>query len=318
MGYEAEPRNEYKSQAHFVCRPPKNEAILHFGYGTGVCLLLCRHLRVFGGYQLTPIVRLFVDQGPSPMLRQLANLRRYGRIRSIDPTRRSRKPTFLRANPELEITNVLDFVVAHYGRPQDDFFFVQIGAFDGVTADPLYHLIRKHGWRGVLVEPQREAFELLQKNYAGQPGLQFYDVVIGPHDGEITLYTRTGGTVQAASIDKQRMKKPGQRGRMMDARRVPCWTFDKLLQQANVPDSFDLLQIDAEGCDYEIIHSIDFRRVKPAIIRYEHMVLSQADRNACLKLLAEQGYRFLLEDADTTAYHTDAHAGQALQQDCAA
>jgi len=254
------------------------------------------------------------------MLRQLANLWHYGRIRTIDPTPRWRKPRFLRENPELELSNVLDFVVAHHNRPNADFFFVEVGAFDGVTADPIYHLVRQQGWRGVLVEPQCEAFELLKKNYADHQGLQFFNVVIGPHNGEITLYTRQGGNVQAASVEKQLMNKPGRRGRMLDARQVPCWTFDKLLQEAHAPETIDLLQIDAEGFDYEIIRSIDFDRVKPAIIRYEHMVLSQSDRNSCLELLAQQGYRFFLEDADTTAYHADGYAAGrvAKPQDLAA
>lgn len=236
------------------------------------------------------------------MLRQLGNLWRFGRLRTNDPTPRRRKPRFLRDHPELEITNLLQFVVAHHNRPAGDFFFVEIGAFDGVTADPIHELVCKNGWRGILVEPQAEAFELLQRNYEGREGLQFFNVVIGSHDGEVTLYTRNGGMVQAASIEKQLMNKPGRRRRELDARQVPCWTFERLLAEAKAPPQIDLLQIDAEGFDYEIIRSIDFARVKPVIIHYEHMVLSQPDRSACLELLASHGYQFLLEDSDTLAY----------------
>jgi FkbM family methyltransferase len=252
------------------------------------------------------------------MLRQLANLRRYGRLRTNDPTPRKRKPQFLREHPELEFSKVLEFIVAHYDKPDRDFFFVEIGAFDGVTADPIYDLVRQRGWHGVLVEPQLEAFELLKKNYRDQQGLQFFNVVIGDHDGEATLYTRDGGMVQAASIEKQLMNKPGRRRHIVDARQVPCWTFDTLLKEAAAPQTIDLLQIDAEGFDYEIIRSIDFDRVKPAIIHYEHMVLSQPERNACLELLASHGYRFCLEDSDTTAYHVDAYHGSSLEHEVAA
>ena len=236
------------------------------------------------------------------MLRQLNNLWRYGRVRTNSSTPRAKKPTFLRKNPHLEIGYLLDFVQAHYGKRGQDFFFVQVGAFDGVTADPIHHLVKSQQWRGALVEPQVEAFNLLQKNYAGQQGLQFFNVAIGPENGEITLYTRPGGVVQAASIKRDLMLKPGRRGRELQARQVPCWTFDRLLQEAHAPANIDLLQIDAEGYDYQIIRSLDFQRVKPAIIHYEHMVLSQPDRNACLELLASHGYRFLLEDNDTLAY----------------
>lgn len=236
------------------------------------------------------------------MLRQLNNLWRYGRLRTNCSTPRKRKPRILRERPELEFGNMIDFVQAHHGKRGEDFFFVQIGAFDGVTADPIYHLVKKHGWHGVLVEPQAEAFELLQKNYKDQSGLQFFSVAIGAEDGEISLFTRSDGLVQAASLEKHLMNKPGRRRKLLQERRVPCWTFDRLLREANAPHEIDLLQIDAEGFDYEIIRSLDFQAVKPAMIHYEHMVLSDADRNACLELLAHHGYRFILQDNDTLAY----------------
>ena len=77
------------------------------------------------------------------------------------------------------------------------------------------------------------------------------------------------------------------------------------MQKAGAPAAVDLVQIDAEGHDYEIIRSIGFDAVPPAIFRYEHALLSERDRNACLALLAKEGYRFLLEDFDTTAVLRD-------------
>lgn len=236
------------------------------------------------------------------MLRQLCNLWHYGRIRTNSPTPRTRKPSFLRQHPDLEISNLIDLVQSHYGKRGSEFFFVQVGAFDGVTADPIHHLVKSYGWRGALVEPQLEAFNLLQQNYAGHEGLQFFNVAIGPQNDEITLYTRPGGVVQAASLKRHLMMKPGRRGRALQPRKVPCWTFDRLLREAQAPATIDLLQIDAEGYDYQIIRSIDLHQVRPAIIHYEHMVLSQRERNECLELLAEHGYRFLLADNDTLAY----------------
>ncbi len=238
------------------------------------------------------------------MLRQLTNLSRYGRLRSNGPTPRVGRPRALRDRPELEFTSMLEFVVADHGKTGEDFFFVQIGAFDGVTADPLHELVRRHHWRGVLVEPQAEAFESLKRNYRGQPGLSFFNVAIGPRDGEVTLFTRAGGLAQVASVDRHLVVKPGRR--RVEARRVPCWTVARLLKEAAAPATVDLLLIDAEGLDYRIIRSIDFGAVRPAIIHYEHMILSRRDRNACLELLAAHGYRFILGDQDTIAYRRSA------------
>ena len=240
--------------------------------------------------------------GDVALLRQLGNLWRYGRIRTNSSTPRARKPNYLRENPDAEIRNLLDFVCAHYASHDEEFYFVQVGAFDGVTADPIHHLVKECGWCGALVEPQKEVYEVLKQNYRGHSGLKFFNVAIGPENGQITLYTRPGGTVQAASLKKDLMSKPGRRGRAMQARTVPCWTFARLLEEAQAPQRIDLLQVDAEGYDFEIIRSLDFSVVRPAIIHYEHMVLSQKDRSDCLQLLAGNGYRFLLEDNDTIAY----------------
>jgi len=68
----------------------------------------------------------------------------------------------------------LDYILDRYlveNRP-DDFFFIQVGAYDGVTGDPICGYIRRYGWRGILLEPQRDVFLLLQKNYRDQPQLR--------------------------------------------------------------------------------------------------------------------------------------------------
>lgn len=237
------------------------------------------------------------------MLRQIRNLRALGRIRTSSPTRRAGKPRFLVEHPELEISDLLEFIFAR--KRAEDVFFVQIGAFDGRIGDPLFNLVKANNWRGILVEPQSQAFEDLKKNYADQPQLLFFNVAIGAEDGEVTLYTRKNGSVSVASLQRHFLIKPGHGADEILAQTVPCWTFETLMRKAGAPAAVDLVQIDAEGHDYEIIRSINFDAVRPAIIRYEHALLSERDRNACLALLAKEGYRFLLEDFDTTAVLRD-------------
>jgi hypothetical protein len=64
----------------------------------------------------------------------------------------------------------------------------------------------------------------------------------------------------------------------------------------------DLLHIDAEGYDDEIIKMIDFKRIQPGIIQYEHMHLSPERRSACEELLKKHGYRIINGFADVIAY----------------
>jgi FkbM family methyltransferase len=234
---------------------------------------------------------------------QFGNLLRYGSFNPFPRTRRKQKPTILRAHPEWEICSALEFVASHVNRGKDEFFFIQIGAYDGAFDDPVSALVRKHGWRGVLVEPQPAAFAQLKRNYSDQPQLIFENAAIGDKDGEVTLYTLNNGTSPLASFQRRHLVRHAQKSGDIVERQVASLTFQSLLAKHGLSDvRVDLVQIDAEGCDARIIDAIDLEAVRPAIIRYEHVNLTRRERCACIEHLACYGYRILLEDTDTLAY----------------
>jgi hypothetical protein len=68
------------------------------------------------------------------------------------------------------------------------FFFVQIGAHDGKEADPIHDFVRQRHWKGLLVEPQPEAFARLQTHYRDCPGLTFENAAITPDGEAMPLY----------------------------------------------------------------------------------------------------------------------------------
>ncbi len=69
-------------------------------------------------------------------------------------------------------------------------------------------------------------------------------------------------------------------------------------------EQVDLIQIDAEGYDWPIIRSIDFARLRPRILRFEYRHMLGRDADACLALLADHGYRFIIEVRDIIAVRT--------------
>ena len=75
------------------------------------------------------------------------------------------------------------------GGTAGDFFFVQIGAHDGVHYDPIRPFVEKYHWRGLLVEPQPEVYQRLVANYASEPQLMFAKAAVAPQNGKATLYT---------------------------------------------------------------------------------------------------------------------------------
>jgi hypothetical protein len=63
-----------------------------------------------------------------------------------------------------------------------------------------------------------------------------------------------------------------------------------------------VLVIDTEGFDYQIIRQVDFKRIHPDIIVYEHKHLSRQDALACRQLLQKQGYALEKHLGNTLAW----------------
>lgn len=223
-------------------------------------------------------------------------------------------PPVIFEKPESELTLTLDLVIAHLMLRKQGLFFVGIGANDGVSNEPLYPFVKRYGWRGVMIEPVPETFTLLQANYASLPSVELYNVAIDEQDGSRTLYTirQEEGTFskahQFASFQKETILAqtayvPNVKD-LIEERTVSCMRLDTLLKRLGNP-TVDILQIDAEGYDATILRMIDFQKMRPGIIHYEHANLSKADRDACARLLISEGYRFTNDTLDSTAYLMD-------------
>lgn len=172
--------------------------------------------------------------------------------------------------------------------------FIQIGANDGLRNDPIRRHVLALGWNGVLVEPIPDAFNQLVDNYSSAKGLAFENVAICPKDGQTAFYLHPRHSDCSGLSIVTRI----QRKSRMQCVTVNGMTFETLVNRHNITHC-DLLQIDAEGYDYEIIKMVDFQRLAPGVIRYEH---AHIDRLACREYLAARGYLFLTEGKDTIAY----------------
>jgi Methyltransferase FkbM domain len=89
-------------------------------------------------------------------------------------------------DPRLALAIDFDYVLDHYLASREDprpFFFLQVGAYDGVIDDPLHERVREGNWHGILVEPQPSHFRRLLENYAGIEGLTFVNAAISEERG---------------------------------------------------------------------------------------------------------------------------------------
>jgi FkbM family methyltransferase len=196
-------------------------------------------------------------------------------------------------------------VMARETRRPGDFYFVQIGANDGLTVDPIREYILQHRWRGILVEPQKKFFAALQRNYAGVPGLHFENVAISDRAENKQLFVPGGDNPDApewgglAATFKPRAHSSGEDLNFAQEE-VACVTLESVVRKHGLP-RIDLLQVDTEGYDYEIIKSVNFAAMAPRIIHYEHRHVTAEEQFNLKLLLKSHGYAVVEDGYDTVA-----------------
>jgi FkbM family methyltransferase len=215
-----------------------------------------------------------------------------------------RMPATLIRHPEALLTVTLEELVGRLPAATG-LFFVQIGAFDGRTNDPLHDLVVAHDWRGILVEPQERYFDQLRLTYASRRGLAMRNVAVGARNETRAFYhlddEAPDWAYQLASFDPEIIVGHGrdQLRPHIVSDTVQCVTFESLLDEV---DHVDVLQIDAEGYDAELIHLFDFDRWQPSIVQFEHVHLSHAGHDGALRILVSRGYRVAVLPEDTVAF----------------
>jgi len=203
-----------------------------------------------------------------------------------------------------------------------DCFFVQVGSHDGVLRDPLHSLvIANPQWRGIFIEPLDEVFERLVANYPADRGLVFEQLAISHSNEAQSFYYVSRETMQKAGLPntiqgvssfshdhvlthlagaKPYFGLTEEPEAYISCKSVACETLRSVLNRHHV-DRVDLFVIDAETYDYEILRQIDFERLRPKVVLYEHAGLGPY-ASAATTLLREDGYSHVAcGDLDTIA-----------------
>ncbi len=187
--------------------------------------------------------------------------------------------------------------------------FLQVGANDGVSFDCLYDFVSANNWSGVAVEPLKEFYEKLCINYSGFTKVQLVNLAIHPTDKYISLFKVDPSfygdfpdwVKGIASFEKMHLIRNGVPENKITTETVHCINLMELIDQYNLYN-VDYIQIDTEGFDFEIIKMIDFNKIKPKMIKFEHAHLSEDNMNAAKKLLIMHGYKFKKDKQDFFAY----------------
>ena len=184
-------------------------------------------------------------------------------------------------------------------RRQKDVFFIEIGANDGVSGDPLHHFIKRYRWRGIALEPVPDIFEKLQFAYRNDKNVIPLCAALSDKDGKMTFHrVKPGpnvpifcnglGSFSRDVILSHRPLFPAIEDHIVETE-VKTVRFDTLVEMFGI-EKIDVILIDTEGYDYEALKQIDFRHFQPSVVIYEHLHLDDTAKSASRELLASMNY----------------------------
>lgn len=193
-----------------------------------------------------------------------------------------------------------DRVLWELFRQKRDGYFIEVGAYDGVSLSNTYFL-EQMGWRGILVEPIRE---LCQKASAARPRSRVVHAACGRKGQRGSTKFTVAQNVPVLSYlkaDQDHVDRCLREGATLVEIEVPLVSLDDILmhERSQAPPGaspwagnagwrIDLVSIDTEGCELDVLDGFSLDRFKPRILVIEN------DRPAGAAIepyLAERGYR---------------------------
>ena len=217
-----------------------------------------------------------------------------------------RWPFFIRSEGKALNLGFEDLLEFQYARSQH-FLFVSIGAFDGLSNDPISQFVQNHHCQGILLEPQASAFDQLQNNYAAFPNFKLLNMAIDEASGSRDIFYIPGGidglpdwTEQLASFNVDHILKHEQTveglSEHIHQQTVETISFADLLDKFKL-SKIDVLQIDAEGMDAQLLKWFPFEEVKPSLLYYETAHMTPIEHLDVRKHLESYGY--LVRETDS-------------------
>ena len=200
-------------------------------------------------------------------------------------------------------------VLALYAIIRPNSTFVQIGAYDGQTSDPVNEYVLTGKMNCLLVEPIETSFHKLRKFYDGTPNIHLIQAAIGHSNGS-TIMFKVRQTSQnysiprggLASFEKAHLLRHGIKEEDIETVNVPCLTLKSLLAKFHLTE-IDIMQIDTEGFDAEIVKMALAMDKTPDCINFENSNLSLENKTEIYDLLTKGGYVHSSDTFNTMALH---------------
>ena len=181
----------------------------------------------------------------------------------------------------------------------------QIGAADGILADPIRPLLINFDPSTVLLEPNPYLFEALKNNYKNNTATQFVNAALGMNAGTMTLNAINPQKVFELNLPDW-ARGISSFNPVEDPTLAECVESIevKVIDVTQIEKLPSIVVIDVEGEDFEVLSEIFKADIRPKIIQYEAKLLPEYEQELLLELLGNE-YHILSFGADRIAYRKD-------------
>jgi len=170
---------------------------------------------------------------------------------------------------------------------QEDGFFVEIGAFDGLQGSNCYHFEKFMNWKGIAIEASPTQFNKLKKNRK----CQLHNVALSLTKKEVEFYEVVEGFTQMSGINNINYQDSLDRIINKSKSKINKIKINSTVFSEIIPNNqiIDLLSIDIEGNEFEVLSSIDYNIYQIKVIILENNIPEKLNY---LKFFSEKNYSY--------------------------
>ncbi len=178
-------------------------------------------------------------------------------------------------------------------------YFIEVGAFDGVTLSNTFFL-EQMGWTGLLIEP---IAQLAQNAAAARPRSHVINTAVSKRGSSGTTKFTVAQNVPVLSFltaEPDHVARCQREGATLVEIEVPITTLDTILtdERRSAPPGhgpwvendgwrIDLVSIDTEGCELDVLDGFDLERFAPKVLVIEN---DRPSGDKVALYLGERGY----------------------------
>lgn len=194
-------------------------------------------------------------------------------------------------------------------------FFVEVGAFDGVSCSNT-SCLADVGWSGILIEPVPAYAQACRERYRGNDNIRVVQAAVGASRGQIDIHVAGSLTTSSQRLIEAYRDISWARSVAHEASHltVQQQTLDEILETAGAASPIDVLSVDVEGGEEAVFAGFTLARWRPTLIIIE-LVHTHPDLHgisagdaAIQKMIERNGYSVVYKDAINTVFVADARA----------